>query len=122
MFGRSAEQAGFPGLQFGPIALQLFDLLFLLAQDFQIEIVLVFLFVLLAAQRQRFVEFCQLALRLLHAFVILAEALLQRLIAGMQGGQTLARRAGLVLQRHFGGYLFRRERQPVFRQTCQLLP
>jgi hypothetical protein len=55
--------------------------------------VLVFLFVLLAAQRQRFIEFVLFGLGLLHAFTALAQALLQRLIAGMQRRQPLAQRA-----------------------------
>ena len=37
--------------------LQLLNCCFGFAQGFQVEIVLVFLFVLLAAQRQRFIEF-----------------------------------------------------------------
>ncbi len=82
---------------------------------------LIFLFVLLAAQGQHVVQFCQLTLRLLHIFAILTESLLQGLITGVQGSQTLARRTGLGLQRHFGGDLLRRERERVFRQGRQLV-
>ncbi|MNE51794.1 hypothetical protein D3C80_1464400 [compost metagenome] len=53
---------------------------------------LVFLFILLSTQGQRLVKFSLLRLRLLHAFSVLSDALLQRLITGVKGGQLLARR------------------------------
>ena len=99
--------------------LQLLNCCFGFAQGFQVEIVLVFLFVLLAAQRQGFIEFILFGLRLLHAFTALAQALLQRLIAGMQRRQLLAQRAGPGLLLHGRTDLIRRQRQRVFRHRSQ---
>lgn len=56
--------------------LQLLNCRFGFAQGFQIEIVLVFLFVLLAAQRQRFIELRLFCLGSLQDLRILQQTLL----------------------------------------------
>ena len=93
VFAGAAQRTGFAGLKPGTIAFQVFNRRFAFAEGFKIQKVLVFLFVLLATQRQRFIEFVLIGLGLLHAFTALAQALLQRLIAGMQRRQPLAQRA-----------------------------
>ena len=64
--------------------LQLLNCRFGFAQGFQIEIVLVFLFVLLTAQRQRFSELRLFRLGFLQDLRILQQTFLQWLIARMK--------------------------------------
>ena len=83
MLAGAAQRAGFACLKLRTVVLQVFNRRFTFAQGLQVQIVLVFLFVLLAAQRQRFIEFALLRLGFLYAFIALAQALLQRLIASV---------------------------------------
>ncbi|MNS66565.1 hypothetical protein D3C72_997840 [compost metagenome] len=56
MFGCTAQRAGFTRLEAGAVRLQTLDQRFLFAQGFQIQIVLVFLFVLLASRSQGLIK------------------------------------------------------------------
>jgi hypothetical protein len=100
MFTGAAQRAGLTRLKPGAVIFQIFNRFFPLAERFQVEIVLVFVFVLRPALRQGSVEFCLLRLRLLYAFGVLAQTLAQQLMLFMQGEQPLAQRSRLGLLRY----------------------
>ena len=82
---------------------------------------LIFFFELLTPQDQRFIELTLLSLRFLHAFRILAQSFLQRLIASVKRSQTLAERPRLCLLLHCRREILSRQRQRTLRQLSQLL-
>ena len=100
MFTGSAQRAGLPRLKPGAVTFQIFNRFFPLAERLQVEIVLVFVFILFPAQRQGSVKFYLLRLRLLDAVGVLAQTLAQQLMLFMQGEQALAQRPRLRLLRH----------------------
>jgi hypothetical protein len=61
----AAQRAGLTRLKPGAVTFQIFNRFFPLAERLQVEIVLVFVFILLPALRQGGIEFCLLRLRLL---------------------------------------------------------
>ncbi|MNZ72157.1 hypothetical protein D3C78_905270 [compost metagenome] len=83
---------------------------------------LVFLFVLLSTQGQRLVKFSVLRLRLLHAFSVVCDALLQRLITGVKGSQLLARCTRRRLLVHRRSDVIRGQRQGDLWYARQFLP
>ncbi len=111
MRGGPAERTGFSRLQRGAPGVQLFDFLFLLAEGFHIQIVLVFLFIALAQGGQPLFEAGLLGLAFLLIIVNLRLLFLQRLVAGLQGGETLAHGAQPEMARYRLRRLFRRQRQ-----------
>ncbi|MNN94206.1 hypothetical protein D3C81_2127900 [compost metagenome] len=56
MFRRAAQRAGLTRFQAGAVRFKILDQRFLFAQGFQIQIVLVFLFVLLASRSQGLIK------------------------------------------------------------------
>ena len=100
MFTGSAQRAGLPRLKPGAVTFQIFNRFFPLAERLQVEIVLVFVFILLPTLRQGGIEFCLLRLRLLDVLGALPQEFVQLLMLFMQGEQPLAQRPRLRLLRH----------------------
>ena len=121
VFTGAAQRTGLTRLEPVAVAFQVFNRFFPLAERLQVEIVLVFVFVLLPALRQGGVEFCLLRLRLLYAFGVLAQTLAQQLMLFMQGEQPLAQRSRLGLLRYRRRNVIGAQRQRAGRQRGQLL-
>ncbi len=84
MFTGAAKRAGLPRLKPGAVTFQIFNRFFPLAERLQVEIVLVFVFILLPTLRQGGIEFCLLRLRLLDVLGALPQAFVQLLMLFMQ--------------------------------------
>ena len=121
MVGRAAERAGFAGLQRGAITFQRFNLFFLRAERFDIQVVLLLLFILQAARRQGLFQTGFLGFSFLLTVAIISQLFLQRLVASLQGGEALAHRAQLHLSLNGGGGLLWRQRQSRLRQRSAFL-
>ncbi|VGP58540.1 hypothetical protein SB00610_02804 [Klebsiella quasipneumoniae subsp. similipneumoniae] len=87
MFTGAAQRAGLTRLKPGAVIFQIFNRFFPLAERFQVEIVLVFVFVLRPALRQGSVEFCLLRLRLLYSGAGIVNGCLLRPQRGLLGRQ-----------------------------------
>ncbi len=97
VFTGAAQRTGLTRLEPVAVAFRVFNRFFPLAERLQVEIVLVFVFILFPAQRQGSVKFYLLRLRLLDAVGVLAQTLAQQLMLLMQGDQALAQRPRLGL-------------------------
>lgn len=84
VFTGAAQRTGLTRLEPVAVAFRVFNRFFPLAERLQVEIVLVFVFILFPAQRQGGVKFYLLRLRLLDAVGVLAQTLAQQLMLLMQ--------------------------------------
>lgn len=84
VFTGAAQRTGLTRLEPVAVAFRVFNRFFTLAERLQVEIVLVFVFILFPAQRQGSVKFYLLRLRLLDALGVLAQTLAQQLMLLMQ--------------------------------------
>ena len=121
VFTGAAQRTGLTRLEPVAVAFQVFDRFFPLAERLQVEIVLVFVFILFPAQRQGSVKFYLLRLRLLDALGVLAQTLAQQLMLLMQGDQALAQRPRLGLLFYRCGNVIRAQGERAGWQRGQLL-
>ncbi len=121
VFTGAAQRTGLTRLEPVAVAFQVFNRFFPLAERLQVEIVLVFVFILFPAQRQGSVKFYLLRLRLLDAVGVLAQTLAQQLMLLMQGDQALAQRPRLGLLFYRCGNVIRAQGERAGWQRGQLL-